>query len=487
MKRTVLCILLSLLVFLTPLFSLFGMAFLTPSVYDESFVGVLDEKVERLYTLEKSKIVIIGGSSVAFGIDSELLSEQTGKEVVNFGLYAALGTKVMLDLSRRGIHRGDTVILMPEADAQTMSLYFNAEMAWRAIEDKPSLLFSLPIDNVLSMLGSLYHFVQDKCAYLREGKKSRTNDIYAAENFNEYGDLAAYRGANTMTGGVDQNGKITLGEDLLSDDFIAYVNDYIAYCQKKGATVYFGYCPMNEAALTDKSDAALDAYAALLQEKFSCPFLGDVHDAVMDKGYFYDTNFHLNSIGAENHTLLLARDYWATKGTDFDVTALLLDPPALPCVEYDIEMDNPASLSDFELEENLWYNPATGENEFAGYVIVGLTEEGKTKTTLTVPVCKDGRRVCLLSGGALAGGAVETLILPEELSMGFDGAFVLEDGFADGASSLSSVHSLLKNGTELRPPSSWPVGVTLFVTPDAENYSSYNWSKLQNLVVKTTE
>ncbi len=483
MKRTVLCVLLSLFVLIFPLLLLLGVAFLTPPVYDESFVGILDEKVERMRSTEKAKIVVIGGSSVAFGLDSALLAEETGKEVVNFGLYAALGTKVMMELSKSGIRKGDTVILMPEMDEQTLSLYFGAGTAWRAMEDEPSLFFSLPVDDRLSMLGALYDFVKEKCGYLLSGEKSRTNDIYAAENFNEYGDLSAYRAGNVMANGTDASRKITLTEDILSDEFVAYVSEYIAYCERKGATVYFGWCPMNALAVSDTSDEALLAFADAVAAKIPCQFLGDIRDAVMEPGYFYDTDFHLNTAGATAHTLLLARDYWETKGVDYEIQGMP-DAPELSVSDYTIDRENGPELADFILEEMTWYNPATEQDEFCGYAVVGLTETGKTKTELTLPVSKDGGRVCRIKTGALSGGAVETLILPAELSMGLDNSFVLDDGFDDG-SPLARLVSYVLSGNEVRPPSpgAWREALTLVIPAAAENYTSYYWSKIGNLSV----
>ena len=116
--------LLSLLIILSPLIFSVSLAIFTPPVFSESFFGVLDEKVERLDSIEEEKIVVIGGSSVAFGVNSELIERYTEMPVVNFGLYASLGTKLMLDLSRKSINSGDIVIIAPEMDAQTLSLYF---------------------------------------------------------------------------------------------------------------------------------------------------------------------------------------------------------------------------------------------------------------------------------------------------------------------------------------------------------------------------
>ena len=118
-------LLLLLLVFLVPFFFVACVVFGAPAVYGDTFVGVLKDKYERLYSLEDPKIVIIGGSSVPFGIDSKMVEEEMGMPVVNFGLYADLGTKLMLELSRDHIKTGDIVILAPELDSQTLSSYFS--------------------------------------------------------------------------------------------------------------------------------------------------------------------------------------------------------------------------------------------------------------------------------------------------------------------------------------------------------------------------
>ena len=89
-----------LLVFFIPMITVGIVVFALPPVYDNTFIGELGEKYDRLNSIDEPKIVIVGGSSVAFGIDSELMEEKLGMKVVNFGLYANLGTKLMLDLSK---------------------------------------------------------------------------------------------------------------------------------------------------------------------------------------------------------------------------------------------------------------------------------------------------------------------------------------------------------------------------------------------------
>lgn len=102
-----------LAVFLVPFVMVFAAVFALPAVYDDTFVGELSEKYDRLCSIESKKIVIVGGSSTAFGLDSRMIEDELGYEVVNFGLYADLGTKLMMDLSRASVNEGDIFILAP--------------------------------------------------------------------------------------------------------------------------------------------------------------------------------------------------------------------------------------------------------------------------------------------------------------------------------------------------------------------------------------
>lgn len=80
--------------------------FATPPQCSATYYAVLGDMYTRLKNTDGKKIVIIGTSSVAFGVDSALMESELALagenySVVNFGLYGALGTKVMLDLSEK--------------------------------------------------------------------------------------------------------------------------------------------------------------------------------------------------------------------------------------------------------------------------------------------------------------------------------------------------------------------------------------------------
>ena len=314
------------LLILTPLLLIPVVAFTTPPQYSDTFYGALNEKFDRLENLDGKRIVVVGGSSVAFGLDSALLEQATGYEVVNFGLYADLGTKIMLDLSRDHIREDDIVILAPELDEQTLSLYFNGLSALKALDDNPSMIFDLEGENLYDVWGSLWKFTQEKRGYAKNGAPN-PEGVYNAKNFNRYGDIDKTlfpRYNNIMGQGYDMSHPVVLDQSIYSSDFVDYLNDYISDIEKVGASVYYTFCPVNDLSVVYDSESLmtkeeqLDALSAnllsWLKTKLSCEILGTPKDAVMEHIYFYDSNFHLNDGGVLLHTVRLAEEIIREEG-----------------------------------------------------------------------------------------------------------------------------------------------------------------------------
>lgn len=145
-KKILLTSLIVLTIVLIPMI-LISFAFGISPQYDDSFYGGMAIKYDRLKGVSGRKVVIIGGSSLAFGLRSDLLEEELGIPVVNFGLYANLGMKYMLDVAEDFIGKDDIVIVAPEQNAQALSLYFNAEAVWCSVDGKYEILKKINRDN----------------------------------------------------------------------------------------------------------------------------------------------------------------------------------------------------------------------------------------------------------------------------------------------------------------------------------------------------
>ena len=298
-----------------------------PVQFGDTFMGELKSKYERLKETSGKRIVLVGGSGVAFDCDSALMDDFfPSYEIVNFGMYAGLGTKAVMDLSENYIHEGDIVILSPEQSEQTFSDYFNGEYMWQAADGAFGMLRDLKSENFEAMLGNFPRFALEKLNYVMKGQKSQTDSIYQKKSFNTYGDIELDTcRENILPNGYDVNQKVRFTEDVVQPEFMDYMNDWAKRLEKKGAVVWYRYCPVNKLSVEDMDDLA--AYDVFLRQKLDFPVIGNPENSLMEAEWFFDTNFHLNQPGKEVNTVQLIRDMKAMLGDDRAVTVELPEKP----------------------------------------------------------------------------------------------------------------------------------------------------------------
>ena len=298
-----------------------------PVQFGDTFMGELKSRYERLKETSGKRIVLVGGSGVAFDCDSALMDDFfPSYEIVNFGMYAGLGTKAVMDLSENYIHEGDIVILSPEQSEQTFSDYFNGEYMWQAADGAFGMLRDLKSENFEAMLGNFPRFALEKLNYVMKGQKPQTDSIYQKKSFNTYGDIELDTcRENILPNGYDVNQKVRFTEDVVQPEFMDYMNDWAKRLEKKGAVVWYRYCPVNKLSVEDMDDLA--AYDVFLRQKLDFPVIGNPENSLMEAEWFFDTNFHLNQPGKEVNTVQLIRDMKAMLGDDRAVTVELPGKP----------------------------------------------------------------------------------------------------------------------------------------------------------------
>ena len=453
-----------LLVFLMPFATVLTVALGLSPVYEETFVGELGEKYERLNSIEGEKLVVVGGSSVAFGLNSGVLAREIGMPVVNFGLYANLGTKLMIDLSKSGIGEGDIIVLAPEMNDQTLSLYFNSETTLQALDGNFGMLKSIDKENYESLVGASWGFAADKLAYTVSGRVPENSGAYMKKWFNEYGDNVYERPYNEMSvtpKNITLDYKYDAEDGAVSEyeEFIDYVNEYVEFCTGKGATVYFSFPPMNEIALTDyNTEENISAFYDNLVSSLHCKVISNINDYIMDEGYFFDSEFHLNDAGVNIRTANIANDLKRELGLTNKTNLQLPDPPGYRPSDFvgdddeddvgggdvggdtgDVGGDDNGGEAGGgdgggevggdteEKDTNPYFELEAGVNGAGQNVwyIVGLKDAGKQQTNLVIPNNVDGVPIVGIKTGAFAGSSLQTLTLGKNIS------FIASRAFAD--------------------------------------------------------
>ena len=420
MKRHIKTLILSLLLLVLLPGTVLAAGAALPDYYQDSYYAELSLMYRRLKDAEGPKIVVVGGSNVAFGLDSALLEELLADKgfhytVCPFGLYAAVGTSAMLDLSQNTLREGDIVVLAFEPSSETMSDYFGATAFWKCAENAPELLLAVSQDKQAALFGNYIPYLQERYRIYTSGILPQVEGVYAKDSFNERCDLVFQRAGNAMPLGYDTAEPVDLAAVSISEDFAQQVNEYCRAAAGTGARVCLSFSPVNRTALVGGIQESASAFFQLCNSTFDCPVISNPNSYILDSGWFYDSNFHLNSAGAAVRTFTLAEDILAYLGCYENVEYNLptMPDPIAPTYESTAETDC------------FTYEAITDQNGGTlGYQISGLTEAGLARTELTVPAAYEGKPVAGFTADALSGAAVlEQLRLPESIESLPDGLF----------------------------------------------------------------
>ena len=399
---------------ITPFLTIFLTGVFLPAQYTETWYGAFAPMYEKLTSAQGKKIIIVGNSNIPFGVDSALAEEllRAGGldyTVCNFGLYGSLGTKMMAELALSEVDEGDIVILIPETAAQPMSTYFSAQEAWYALDGDMSAFFAFGGDEQGALAGAYAGYVSEKLKYSDSGQPAQGSGVYASASFDANCDLKNYsRPQNAMPEGYDANNPVAFESSLVSASFVSYVNDYAGRVARRGGQAWYSFCPVNELAV--QGDA--QAFYALLADSLDIPVISDVGDYIMEKEWFYDSNFHLNSSGMTVRTVQLVNDIKNQLGNTSKTDAILPEKPIMPDPGIEGEGDN--SCADcFTYEQDGNY-----------YIITGLTDKGREQKELIVPYQVNGLYVKEFTAETFAGNTtVVSITVQDNIGTMYDGSF----------------------------------------------------------------
>ncbi|MBQ4254447.1 MAG: hypothetical protein II721_00415 [Bacilli bacterium] len=401
--------------------SVFIMDAATGEVYSKSYYAEWGKMYSKLRKNGNKKIVLIGNSAVAFGVNSKLIQNELSidgldYEVVNFGLYGALGTKFMLDFSINHLNKDDIAIIMPEEYPQSMSLYENKTEQWKAFEGARDAYFEVPFQTKGTYINGYFEYVAGKGTLVG---KEMVDGVYALSSFDDNCDMSYERKDNQMLPYFHAVGnEIVFDDSLLNPSFLSYLNQYAKKAKAKGATTYYLLAPMNERGIA-KGESVSSFYQSL-SEKLSFPILGNPEDSVMEANWFYNSDFHLNSAGMQEFSLRLLS---AIKN-EFAISSPSSTPhpemPELPKTDDFIQGDD-SDEAFFTYEEV----------EGGGYSVTSLLDE--ERESLVLPSTHLGKPVVGFSASLFQNNkVVKEITIQENVRMILDYSF-------SGCSSLRKV------------------------------------------------
>lgn len=268
------------------------------------YLRMYGTKVEMLSCPDrKPSIVLLGGSSVAFGYDSELVEQMTGMPVINVGLHVGIGLKYMIDDCFPRLKRGDVLVVNPE-----YALFFND----RAYGES-ALTDVLFLDNFrnaalldrkqwLSVMNNIPNLLHEKLKYAAINASGIPSDpVYKLSGFNNHGDVVAHWKLNDKQY-VGHLAPQSLGK--MNEGTFGYMKAHLDEVRHRGITVVVYPTVISATAYQNSlSDIMLtDSMFRSIGYPYVCP----VSDVVRPDTSFYDTSYHLKHTGAVWHSRHLA-------------------------------------------------------------------------------------------------------------------------------------------------------------------------------------
>lgn len=312
-----------------------------------NYMASLIDKDERLRNAPGPRMIFVGGSGLAFGMDSQFIAERYAYTPINYGLHAWLGPDFMLKHVGEHVRPGDVVVLCMEhlvlcrgafkatfMREQLLGLtsafdhYFdlpgqqtkNSLTQWKQYCD--SRAFS---DMAANMRGRAAWckeklrgtrssrerfdaaFDARRAAMLTSLPQPTLDGQYQRTAFNEFGDYRGHLRLGVPPMPVDP---ATWSRESMQPETLAtlqesvnQINAFADNCQQRGAQVLFMYPPLIK--LGDYERFAKE-YSEVVEARLKIKPLYSIDETYFDADLFYDSANHLTWQGIRRRMATLA-------------------------------------------------------------------------------------------------------------------------------------------------------------------------------------
>lgn len=280
-----------------------------PTVFDIYYDSALFDKYNRLKaTAGRNRIILVGGSSASFGMNSEkLLRAFPEYEPLNFSCSVYYGILPILEMVRANVHEGDIIVLALE---YRNTMYGSGEESgytnWQYLESNYDMLADMDMRKVPGILNSFVEYLSAKRGYVSSGTKLYKNIQYSRSSFNIYGDNVSKRSAGAISGSP-------ISTSVLKSAGISVLNAFCSEMKDRGVQCWYSFPPIcrpsgaSDASVRNYSSAFLKALDGLIDHSV-CDIISDPYDYVFGSKYFWDSIYHMNNAGAELRADQLVKD-----------------------------------------------------------------------------------------------------------------------------------------------------------------------------------
>jgi len=232
----------------------------------------------------------VGGSNLAFGLDSHRIQDSLRLPVINYGLHAGIGLKYMIDDITIYARKGDILVFAPEY-SQFYTIMYGESLTLAGVMAAShwKKLHLLNVRQSINVLCGLPQHIGSKLLPSKQTEKS-----YLASNFNKYGDEVRHWKLNPQPH-IESNAIKGDFNPEFGNYFVSQVRKLQQKCQ------VFLIPPVYRASSFKLNREKVKRIASFLQNA-QCPFLTPPERHVLPDSCAYDTDYHMNQSGVNIYT-----------------------------------------------------------------------------------------------------------------------------------------------------------------------------------------
>jgi hypothetical protein len=306
------CILLIAIVFLIVEATIFFSPFKEKDL-ETDFVAAIIDKHQILNATPSPKIILIGGSSVAYGIDSQLMQDSLGIPVVNMSFQYFLGSDFLFRQLLNSLNKGDKIIssfeyiVTKDGDKKEQlkaASYLPKANDW--------IIFETPDEHISAWLRSRIAFFRKIILRLYDQTpynptiEDKTNTFFRGA-IDKNGDLVSHLNNNPI-----QFPLCNTAQDSSFYTVIENVEYYTKSLETKGIDVLYTFPPYEEASFNNDNQL-IDRLYRHFEKYPEIKLLDSPYDGKFPNHYFQDMCYHLNAEGRKQRTLKLIQNFKSTE------------------------------------------------------------------------------------------------------------------------------------------------------------------------------
>ncbi|WP_156166686.1 hypothetical protein [Pedobacter sp. BMA] len=257
-------------------------------------------------SISSPKVILIGGSNLAFGVDSKKIGDSLKMPVVNMAIGAAFGLEFDINQIRKHLAPGDIVIVSefpsaPNYQAIFKTLFYepSAINGIRTPLQYYKLFKAGILESVLSIQSTVLNGKKINFVLNKNQTISDSTSVYFSKGFNQYGDLISHLNNIKPKQLNDRGGFTTHYEREIS-----LLNNFKKLADEKLAKVYY-INPPYPISEFKKNKSLFMSYQKYLRKNLKVKILGSFYESVFPDSLFFDTVNHLDSMGRTKRTEVL--------------------------------------------------------------------------------------------------------------------------------------------------------------------------------------